>query len=126
MKQFSVEEYIKNPKRKVVTRDGKEARIVCTDRKGRYPIIGLFQVCDDDEEIHSYTKSGKLFMNEDSNDDLFFAPEKHEGWVNVYKDEDMYLFGATYPYATEKKAKDYSVKEGDYDYVGTIKVEWED
>lgn len=33
MKQFSLEEYIKNPSRKIVTRDGKEARIVCTDKK---------------------------------------------------------------------------------------------
>ena len=67
MKEFSLEEYIKNPNRKIVTRDGKEARIVCTDKKGRYPIIALSQVLDDDdEEIHSYTKSGKMFMSIDS------------------------------------------------------------
>ena len=71
MKQFSLEEYIKNPSRKIVTRDGKEARIVCTDKKGRYPIIALSQVLDDDdEEIHSYTKSGKMFMSIDSNADF--------------------------------------------------------
>lgn len=125
MKQFSLEEYIKNPSRKIVTRDGKEARIVCTDKKGRYPIIALSQVLDDDdEEIHSYTKSGKMFMSIDSNADLFFAPEKHEGWVNVYKDGNMYSFGDTHPYATEKEAKRYSYIYSDY--VCTIKVEWKD
>ena len=31
MKQFTVEEYQKNPNRKVITRDGKSVRIVCTD-----------------------------------------------------------------------------------------------
>ena len=125
MKQFSLEEYLKNPNRKVITRDGKEARIVCIDKKGRYPIIGLCQVLDDDdEEIHSYTKSGKLFMTIDSNDDLFFAPEKHEGWVNVYKGYAYYNLGGTVPYQSESEAKKRIVN--DCGYVGTIKVEWED
>ena len=124
MKQFSLEEYIKNPSRKIVTRDGKEARIVCTDKKGRYPIIALSQVLDDDEEIHSYTKSGKLFMDRDSNADLFFAPEKHEGWVNLYKGNPYYYLGSTIFYQSESEAKKRIVK--DCGYVGTIKVEWED
>ena len=125
MKQFSLEEYLKNPNRKVITRDGKEARIVCTDKKGRYPIIGLCQVLDDDdEEIHSYTKSGKLFMDRDSNADLFFAPEKHEGWVNLYKGNAYYYLGSTIFFQSESEAKKRIVK--DCGYVGTIKVEWED
>lgn len=33
MKQFNLEEYLKNPKRKVVTRDGRDVRVICTDRK---------------------------------------------------------------------------------------------
>ena len=31
MKQFNLEEYLKNPSRKVITRDGREARIMCTE-----------------------------------------------------------------------------------------------
>lgn len=125
MKQFSLEEYIKNPSRKIVTRDGKEARIVCTDKKGRYPIIALSQVLDDDdEEIHSYTKSGKMFMTIDSNADLFFAPEKHEGWVNLYKDNAYYYLVSSIVYQSESEAKKCIVKN--LNYVGTIKVEWED
>ena len=33
MKQFNLEEYLKNPSRKVITRDGREARINCTEGK---------------------------------------------------------------------------------------------
>ena len=33
MKQFNLEEYLKNPSRKVITRDGREARIICTEGK---------------------------------------------------------------------------------------------
>ena len=46
MKQFSLEEYLKNPSRKVVTRDGRKARIVCTDAMGDYPLIALVEALD--------------------------------------------------------------------------------
>ena len=125
MKQFSLEEYIKNPSRKIVTRDGKSVRIICTDkRKTIYPIIALCFMEDGSERLSSYLPNGKEHVGEDSNADLFFAPEKHEGWVNVYKDGNMYSFGDTHPYATEKEAKRYSSIYSDY--VCTIKVEWKD
>ena len=34
MKQFDLKEYLKDPNKKVVTRDGRNARIICTDRQG--------------------------------------------------------------------------------------------
>ena len=125
MKEFSLEEYLKNPNRKIVTRDGRNVRIICTDkRKTIYPIIALCFMEDGSERLSSYLPNGKEHVGEDSNDDLFFAPEKHEGWVNVYKDGNMYSFGDTHPYATEKEAKRYSSIYSDY--VCTIKVEWKD
>lgn len=33
MKPFNLEEYLANPSKKVVTGDGRKARIVCTDAK---------------------------------------------------------------------------------------------
>ena len=33
MEQFSLEKYLANPSRKVVTRSGHSVRIICTDRK---------------------------------------------------------------------------------------------
>ena len=35
MKPFNLEEYLKNPSLKIVTREGKDARIICTDAKGK-------------------------------------------------------------------------------------------
>lgn len=32
MIHFNVEKYVKNPNRKIVTRDGRNVRILCTDR----------------------------------------------------------------------------------------------
>lgn len=44
MKRFNLEEYLKNPNRKIITRDNHSARVVCTDQKGgNYPVIALVQ-----------------------------------------------------------------------------------
>lgn len=41
MKPFNLEEYLKNPSRKVVTRDGRNVRIICTDFDNPdYPVVG--------------------------------------------------------------------------------------
>ena len=80
MKQFNLEEYLKNPSRKVVTRDGRNVRILCTDAKGDYPIVTLMETLDDSIEFVSrFKKDGHFLDNDDNNSnlDLFFLPEKH-------------------------------------------------
>ena len=79
MKPFNLKEYLENPSRKVVTRDGRNARIICTDSKLElYPIIALIKVDDRDcEEIAAYTGDGVGFVNEIY--DLFFVSENYEG-----------------------------------------------
>lgn len=125
MKEFSLEEYLKNPNRKIVTRDGKSVRIICTDkRKTIYPIIALCFMEDGSERLSSYLPNGKESVGKDSCMDLFFTPEKHEGWVNLYKGNAYYHLGSTIFYQSESEAKKRIVKN--CGYVGTIKVEWED
>lgn len=61
MKQFSLEEYLANPAKKVVTRSGKDVRILCTDAKGDFPIIALIDELTDNCIYHSvYTKEGHV------------------------------------------------------------------
>lgn len=121
MKQFNLEEYLKNPSRKVVTRGGESVRIMCTDYYGEKPIIAKME-----ESEHSYPfyEDGRfLSFGESSEYDLFFAPEKHEGWVNVHKVENTpYLDTCIWP--TEEYAKKGS-KYTD-NYVATVKIEWEE
>ena len=122
MKQFNLDEYIKNPSRKIVTRDGRPVRIVCTDFGNEfYPIIGELQ----DEKYpmpKSFTDKGK-FSEFDIEDelDLFFESERKEGWINIFKGEDFYH---TFIYNSKEDAE----KQGEtfYNYVTTIKIEWEE
>ena len=118
MKAFSLEEYIKNPNRKVVTRNGRSARIICTDAKGNYPIVVLIEEGGYDNAL-SYTKDGKLYVGETNDYDLFFALEKHEGWVNVYRDFDDMMCGSVF--ATKEDAK-CNAKTA----IATVKIEWEE
>lgn len=125
MKQFNLEEYLANPSRKVVTKDGNNVRIVCTDVKSElYPVLAL--VDNGKEEISTrYTKDGKFISNDEYPCDLLFANEKHEGWINVYRDTDTGTtsFGAVL-YASRKDAEE--VGKPDEYYVATAKIEWEE
>ena len=60
MKQFTVEEYQKNPNRKVITRDGRSVRIVCTDMIGTYTVVAICKMNPICECCYSYTDDGKL------------------------------------------------------------------
>ena len=125
MKQFTVEEYQKNLNRKVITRDGKSVKIVCTDMIGTsYPVLAICRVDPTHDCYYSYTLNGKHNLGVNSRLDLFFAPEKHEGWANLYKGNANYHLGSTFFYQSEIEAKKFIAKN--CGYVGTIKVEWEE
>lgn len=70
----------------VQTRDGKKARIVCTDAKGKtYKVIALVEI-DGEEEAHSYTLDGWFREEAAGGDlDLVNVPEATYRWMNVYK-----------------------------------------
>ena len=124
MKQFSLEEYLKNPSRKVMTRGGESVRIICTDRKDAdYPIVALIDSRGKEETL-SYTKNGCFYYDgrKDVND-LFFDPEKHKGWINLYRgDLDITYAGSVY--TSEKEAK--KSIDNTQCYVTTLKIEWKE
>jgi len=117
MKPFNLEEYLKDPSRKVVTKDGKSVRIICTDAKGIYPVVGLVAY-ENYELAFNVMKDGRI----DGILDFFFAPEKKEGWINVYKSENNWSLGSSI-WQTEEEAKKWV---GAADYTATIKIEWEE
>ena len=123
MKQFNLEEYLANPSRKVVTREGNPARIICTDAKfEKYQILALITKKDGQEMLSALDTSGKFRSGYNSRLDLFFAPKKHEGWVNVYKSGFGWSLGASI-WQTEEEAKKWV---GAADYTTTVKIEWEE
>ena len=125
MKPFSLQEFKKNPSRKVLTRDGKAtARIICTDCKSEYPIIALLSYSENSEGCEAYTADGRFSIDGESNSDLFFAPEKKDGWVNIYKMPDTDQLEASCIFSTKEEAELYRVDNANY--VTTTKITWEE
>lgn len=124
MKQFNLKEYKKNLNRKVITRDDKDVRIVCTDMIGTsYPALAICRVNPTHDCYYSYTPNGKHNLGVDSRLDLFFAPEKRSGWINLYKINSSISPGPLI-YNTKKEAE--SATGNRPDYISTIKIEWEE
>ena len=120
MKEFSLEEYLKNHNREVVTRDGRKVRVLCTDRKGATPIIALVNDGLSEELGHAFYSDGKIFSDEDNELDLFFAPTKHEGWINLNRCLDgKPQCGFIYDSEADAKSNGRNA-------LATIKIEWEE
>ena len=128
MKQFNLDEYLANPSRKVVTRDGRTIRkILCTDAESNYPVIALVKSKDGSDEYPlRYTIKGQYCPGSGKNEDLdlFFAPEKHEGWINVYLDAENYGYVGTRIYKSKEEAEERGKKGSSY--ITTLKIEWEE
>ena len=122
MKQFNLEEYLKNPDRHIVTRKGIDAKIICTDGSNKtYPIFALIQN-GEGKDVLSFTNEGMNTEEYESSFDLFFAPEKKEGWVNLFKINSTITTGEVYN--TKEEAKSSVINSAIY--ISTVKVEWEE
>lgn len=127
MKQFNLKSYIANP-RKVITRDGRNVRILCVDAKGDYPVVALIPDGEGEykrDSPEAYTEDGYNYSGQISSLDLFFAPEIHEGWANVFGGAD----GNSYVGDSRIfKSKEDAEKEGKKwkDYIATVRIEWEE
>ena len=119
MKPFDLKEYLKNPERKVVTRDGRAVKIYCTNYcSPNFPIVAQIE---DRNFSEIFTIDGHYSRDkQESRNDLFFATGKREGWVNIYRNKTN---GESYCgkiYASEEEAKTQT------DILTTIKIEWEE
>ena len=124
MKQFNLEEYLKNPTKKVITGSGKSVRIICTNKlDSTTPIVALIYK-GAEEVIQLYTKEGRITSKYPCFEhDLFFAPVKKEGWINLYKINSTISPG---PCAYDTKEEAESAAGNKSNYISTIKIEWEE
>ena len=123
MKQFNLEKYLVNPSRKVITRDGKPVKIHCTNFASDQPIIATM---GDEEYSYSFSKDGRFIRGMyESCHDLFFVPEKHERWINVYRDRDMKTTNSGVKLYTSREEAEKVGKTNSY-YITTAKIEWEE
>ena len=140
-RKFNLNEYERN-KFKVVTANGLDVRIICTDRtttsftKNKGVVVALVKEKSGDELPNIYDENGEN-QQLDERYYLFFKITKKEGYVNIFyytieqKDENNnvlasteyeYIQGGIYEY--EALAINDGVKEPNYKK--TIKIEYEE
>ena len=119
MKQFNLNEYLKDPSKKVITRDGRAVKIHCTNFNSVQPIIAEIEGHNFSQ---SFTRDGKYCIDDRNLPyDLFFATEKHEGWINLYKEDDI-VYASMDTFKTKKEAESASCST----CIATVKIEWEE
>ena len=127
MKQFNLSEYLENPSRKIVTRNGRPVRIVCTnaniiDDGNTYPIVALVKKENNSDDLVSFTNNGVYLVGEEDEFDLFFEPTQKEGWTNVYRNSNNQIVTDTV-FETKDEALSRKSIHG---YVDTILIKWEE
>ena len=127
MKQFNLSEYLENPSRKIVTRNGRPVRIVCTnaniiDDGNTYPIVALVKKENNSDDLVSFTNNGVYLVGEEDEFDLFFIPTQKEGWTNVYRNTNNQIVTDTV-FETKEEALNRKSIHG---YVDTILIKWEE
>lgn len=122
MKEFNLQEYLANPSQKVMTRDGRKVRIVCTDMKNEQPILALITE-GNREDIRFYSQNG-VWCNDFPNHklDLVFAPIKKKGWINIFRCKTELYIGDVF----ETKEEAEKMGKLSKNYITTIKIEWEE
>lgn len=140
MKPFTLKEYLDNPTRKVMTRNGYTVTIICTNAKvfspgddsTAYPIVALVSVgprrgnphISNEEVVFSYSTDGRVNTGANGPMDLCFETVKVSGWVNIYKAGSADAITSTIIYKTKEEA--LRCKHASADYLDTIFVEWEE
>lgn len=116
-----------DPTKPVKTRDGRPARIICTDARNRvYPVIALV-VTDGNERPEMFTHRGKFYEGLAGNDpkDLINIPVKREGWINIFPNLTFppnVVACTSHAFDSEKEADDHATG----DRVACIRIEWEE
>ena len=126
MKPFNLEEYLKNPNREVVTRDGRKVRIICTDFDNPdFPVVGEM---NGHKWPLSFTTNGEATKGRQLCTDLFFAPEKHKGWINIFRGKDN-PFTGNIIFASKEGAEESGRHCCGFTkdlYMTSAKIEWEE
>jgi hypothetical protein len=100
----------------VTTRDGRPVRILCTDRPGEWPVVGLIE-----GNIHAWTADGRNQPHSPSYD-LINPKTKREAWAAIFQGSTA--SGGLVRLFTSQQAADEYVKNGKY--LAVARVEWEE
>ena len=127
MRPFNLDEYLKNPKLKVTTRDGKDVRIICTNVKGtHFPVVALWDFDGKKELCDWYRVDGRSIDEFEQDHDLVFATEKKVGWINIFKNYNAQCYKTCVNVFKTKEEALNNINSKNGIYLTTIQINWEE
>lgn len=91
MERFDFEKWKMNPHTKLVTRDGRSARIICCDREnscGDDGIVALVRDGSGTEQPYTFRYDGRYYKSRECSLDLFFNTGKKSKWCFLVSSRD--------------------------------------
>lgn len=123
MKPFSIKEYLENPNREVVTREGRPVRILCTDLDDNdYPVAAAIR----NRHTDKFTADGLFQLRKKTKYDLFFGREKREGWALIYKETALRASHLSPEIYDTKEAAERVWEANPGIECSIVRIEWEE
>lgn len=134
MKPFNLKEYLKNPSRKVVTRDGELARIICTDRPDdNLPIAALVTDKEGYSGVYFFFNNGQYVKDKPSGLDLFFATTeciKKVAWTYLFIDNNKGITCTYRIFESKEEAENADIWKESLrffpQHFKIVKIEWDE
>lgn len=113
-----------NQGHKIQTRDGRPARIICTNAKNSdFPVVVLI-TCENGEEVaETCTKDGHININMKSERDIFMVSTVHKYWINLYRNSNGCLYAGD---LFDSKEKALKIGQRDNKWVAVKKIKLEE
>ena len=103
MREFKLEEWLKNKTQKVVTRNGQSVRIICTDGpNSTYPVVGFATGV---AQPLMWSRNGKIDILDNRVNDIFFIDEE----LTEFQQELVRLF-YTYDFSTYQNRRNIAIQ----------------
>lgn len=110
----------------IQTRDGRKARVLATDLRGRRnKPIAVVVTTDGEDQICQFFRNGRYSCGEMWDLDIINAPTKRKAWVNIFRnndDDEDHLFDL---HTDEDAANSDWTRHLGYRFIATVPIEWE-
>jgi len=81
-----------DPTKPVQTRDGRKARIICTDKESVHTIVALIKKSCGTEYAQTYLRDGLCYLHRESDEDLINIPERKSRWQGLFENGTTGVF----------------------------------
>jgi hypothetical protein len=108
----------------LITRDGRKVRFLGTVNNKIYPLVIAYEDSVGEEHVYPIALNGSFNGHSRDDRDLFLAPNKKTGWVNIYENHNGEPYTGTKVY----KNKDTAIhqKSESNKLIDAVQIEWEE